>query len=143
MAIGGAIFKGLKGAYQTTKGIPGGAAKGSMGLLGVAGTGMSLFAAHQTHAKTYGTGGALAIGAAEAGMFLLPLPIALPAAAAVYGLPAMKDLGTSIYRDNRRLNMGKPIDDRFGTVATMRQRSASSLQRGRSLLGNEARMLHY
>ncbi len=50
-----------------------------------------------------------------------------------------------VYRHMRRqeqLEMGRPIVDQFGTVATMRQRSLMAIQNskinGRSALGNEA-----
>lgn len=140
MSIVGAAFKGLKTAAKS----PGKTLfQGGVGSLAVAGTGFSLYASHQMYASKYGAGAAFAIGAAEAGFFLLPPALSLPAAGMYYGATSAYDYGKETYRENRKLNMGQPVNDRFGTMATMRQRSSAALQRGRAVLGSEARLYHY
>jgi hypothetical protein len=48
-------------------------------------------------------------------------------------------------RKHAKLEMGTPVLDQFGTVATMRQRSLQAIQNsrvnGRTALGNEAQLL--
>jgi len=138
------IFKGVKGAFSSA----GSSAKsiawrGTEGTIGLVGAGSSLFVSYKMYANEYGAGGALAIGAGETTLFLLPPIVSIPVAIAYHGGKAVYDYGKSTYRENRKLNMGRPVNDYFGTMATMRQRSASTLQRGRAILGSEARMMHY
>jgi transposase len=60
----------------------------------------------------------------------------------VYGGLELAKYGKQNYRQNRQINFGSPVQDNFGTIATMRQRSLQSLGRGRESLGNEARYFH-
>lgn len=55
------------------------------------------------------------------------------------------EYGNKVYKENRRTEFGGPekVSDLFGTLATMRQRSAANLSRGRSILGQEARLYHF
>lgn len=77
-------------------------------------------------------GGALAIGG-------------LIGAAPIYASYKALSMGRDKMKAARRLEMGTPIVDVFGTQATMRQRSLQAIQRsaisGRSALGMEAQLM--
>lgn len=85
----------------------------------------------------YGQGSALAYTIAtssiKAGIFTMAGSIAA----------GVIDKGREHYRQNRRLEMGTPVQDNWGTIQTMRQHSLHRLSRTRSAvlgrtLGNEA-----
>lgn len=141
MTVAGGVFKTLQGAAGAAVQAP---VRGGMGLIGVAGTAFGMYSSMTMYSDKYGAGGAAAIGLGEAALFtVLPFTTGLLAAGAIYGLPALADYGQDVYKRSRRLNMGQPMHDPFGTMATMRQRSAQTLQRGRAVLGSEARLYHY
>jgi hypothetical protein len=128
-------------------------------LLGVAGKAlgpaMGLLAVAEG-ARTGGVSGAFSAGvesvgswaAMEVGLAALSgtvNPLALGALAGYAGYKfadASRDYGRSL----KKLNMGAPIVDMFGTVATTRQRSLQALQNthinGRMALGNEGMLMH-
>jgi len=141
------VARGIKGVFASAGSSAGRASSaamgGTVGMLGVAGTAFSIYSMHGQYASTYGTGGALAMGLGEAAWFALPPVVSLPGAAIAYGALSAYDYGRDTYRNNRRLNLGQPINDTFGTMATMRQRSSQTLNRGRAILGSEARLMHY
>ena len=79
-----------------------------------------------------------ALGAAAA-----PLEGALMGAAAGYGVYKALDYGAKRAKQTRKLEFGgAAVDDQFGTIATMRQRSLQDMQRShgalRGALGTEA-----
>ena len=136
MAIGG-LLNVIRQAPKTL-------GRGSLGLIVAAGTGVSVYAGYKDHGETYGAGAGIAAGLGEAALFtVLPPMISIPAAGLYFGGVALKDFGQDIYRKNRRVNLGQHMHDPFGSLATMRQRSSTTLDRGRASLGNEARLLHF
>lgn len=83
-----------------------------------------------------------ALGAAA-----LPLELAALGAAAGYGMYKLADYGAKRHRQQRMLEFGgSPVEDQFGTIATMRQRSLQEMQRShgaiRGALGTEAQFMH-
>jgi len=85
----------------------------------------------------------MAIGALGLENVMLPATVIAAAGYAGYKFgDAAKDYGKSL----KRMEMGAPIADMFGTVATTRQRSLQALQNthinGRMALGNEGMLLH-
>lgn len=83
-----------------------------------------------------------ALGAAA-----LPLEIGAAVAAAGYGGYKLADYSAKRHRRQRMLEFGgSPIEDQFGTINTMRQRSLMEMQRShgaiRGALGTEAQYMH-
>jgi hypothetical protein len=56
------------------------------------------------------------------------------------------EYGLHKYHERRRLNMGRPMVDSYGTMNAMRMNSLQKMQRGHNsihkTIGNEARYLH-
>ncbi len=125
----GAVTGGAKvvasgpGAW-TWKGVKG-AAKGTFSA------GMLAMGVGHENGAGYGMG-------AQA-LYLVP-GLTLPLLAFDVGEMAL-EYGNHNYEANRKLEMFSPVPDLFGHTSTMRQRSLHSLDRGRSSLGNEARLL--
>jgi len=75
------------------------------------------------------------------------LTIGAMGAAGVYGTYKALDYGAKHARKTRALEFGgQPVEDMFGTIATMRQRSLLEMQKShaalRGALGNEAQYMH-
>jgi len=88
---------------------------------------------------------AFEVGMSALGLSAAATPL-MAAAAAGYGAYAFADAARDYGRGLKKLEMGGPIVDQFGTVATTRQRSLQALQNthinGRMALGNEALLMH-
>jgi hypothetical protein len=96
-------------------------------------------------------GGTLAFGAGGIlGAVINPWTIGIGAAIYAYGeyeeYSRKTDLGIARNKQIGSLELGAPIQDPFGTISTLRQRSLSAIQNthvnGRMALGNEAALLH-
>jgi hypothetical protein len=101
--------------------------------------GLGVYAEAMTTGKEYGYGAGIAKG------LLYSVPY-ITAASFVY--EAGKGIGNAAFdhqKSKRQTSFAKPpgTPDLFGHMYTMRQRSAHNLSRGRSLVGQEARLLHY
>lgn len=104
---------------------------------------------YYTYGQDYGAGAGVAIGLGETAaintLFKMGVPGIIAGAAAAGGYFAYQK-GKDIYRENRALNMHRPMMDNYGTLGAMRQKSIQGLSRDRAgasrVLGNEARMLH-
>lgn len=62
-----------------------------------------------------------------------------------FGIEAAKagiEMSQESFKNKRRRNFARPVSDPYNNLYTMRQRSAQVLGRGRSSLGQEARMFH-
>jgi hypothetical protein len=119
------------------------AMRGAVGALGVAGIAISGYAGYHSNKEEYGAGGAIGLALGEAAMFA-----AFPVAGTIGGISYMAgsaavDFGRNQYTQNRKANFGSPQQDVFGHSATMRQRSAFNIDRGRASVGQEARLFHY
>jgi hypothetical protein len=124
-------------------GIFGGAAKGWAFGVGAAGAEAGFLAA--------GTAGLLA-GAGGAALAVLTNPVTLAIAAGAYGYHKASeyiqhtDRAIARHKQVRGLELGGPIQDQFGTISTLRQRSLQALQNthvnGRMAFGQEASLLH-
>jgi len=97
----------------------------------------SLYFAHKAYGDEYGGGAATAYGLAAMNPII--------GTAMMIGEIGVATLsyGHSQYHERRRLNLGSPVHDQFGTLSTMRQRSLENLSRGRAALGNEGRLHHF
>jgi hypothetical protein len=97
----------------------------------------SIYAANKAYGEEYGAGAATVYGLATMNPVL--------GTAALIGEVGVAALsyGHQQYHERRRMNFGAPVQDQFGTLATMRQRSLENLSRGRAALGNEARLHHF
>jgi hypothetical protein len=112
-------------------------------------TAMEMYEGYEKNGVT----GALVAGAKSAvqmGIFEVGMAPALYAAPFVIAGMVGYGIGEAAIAHQkklRRLEMGTPQIDRFGTIATTRQRSLQALQRthinGRLALGNEALLMHY
>ena len=94
-------------------------------------------------AESVAMNAAFRMAGAALGGATTPLMIAAAAGYAGYKfLDAARDYG----RNLKKVNMGAPIVDQFGTIATTRQRSLQALQNthinGRMALGNEGMLTH-
>lgn len=103
--------------------------------------------------KVFGPGkywGAGAVGAAQAGLGISTLGwaagIGSGVGAASPWQAAVRPLVAGHMKRHAELEMGRPIIDQFGTLATMRQRSLAAIQNskinGRSAIGNEATLMY-
>ena len=133
MAVGGLIAKTISQMKASPKST-------------VAFGGVGVFSGYSEFSEEYGGGAAIAMGLAE---MALTLPLGIVGNIVVSGgsrlTHAALSYGYKSYFERQRVNMGSPasIHDRFGTLATMRQRSMENMSRGRASLGNEARLHHY
>ena len=123
----------------------GGSLKGFGALGRIAVVGVMAYSGY-SYGHTYGHG----ITALYAATAMIPGPIGKGIFAAVTILESGKDLGDWMYKrqqDRKRSSFAKNrIDDKFGTINMMRQRSIQNLSRDHSskqrVLGNEAFYLH-
>ncbi len=81
------------------------------------------------------------------GSTAIPVAVGVAAVAGLgYGTYKALEHGNQVMKKQRRLEMGSPIIDPFGTGATMRNRSLNALQNsqinGRSAFGSEAALMH-
>jgi hypothetical protein len=127
VGIGGALNLGftLFSVYQGYK---------ENGIIGAAKGGAEMWA-YQT---AFNAGKAV-LGTASS------LSVALPLAAA-YGTYKFGQAAGRWGKQMQRTEMGAPVVDQFGTVATMRQKSLAAIQNShlnsRALLGNEGQIIH-
>ena len=123
----GAAFPGAFTAYAIYSGYQEG---GVMGAL-------------QEGAMSVATMAAWEMGMTALGGAAVPLAVAAGAGYAGY---KFADAAAQYGRGLKKLNMGAPVTDMFGTVATTRQRSLQALQNthinGRMALGNEGMLMH-
>ena len=94
----------------------------------------------------------LLMGAGGAAVAALLNPVTLAIAAGVYGYNKASeyiqhtDKAIARHKQVRGLELGGPIQDQFGTISTLRQRSLQALQNthvnGRMAFGQEAALLH-
>lgn len=91
-------------------------------------------------ADKYGTGAAVLMGAAEFHPALWMVSLG------VQGANALGSFGKASYLSSRRLNMGKPVQDVYGTIKHMRFNSFRKLANDKAgldrFLGNEAAYFH-
>lgn len=132
----GNFFKGAlataRGAtYGTGKYIGTGMRGIGKGAVAVGTVGLTI----ASEGNEYGTG----YGAVKGAAYLYG-----PTGLALMGYDIAKgalEIGREHYNKNRKLEMFSPVPDLYGNVATIRQRSLSNLDRGRSILGSEAQMM--
>lgn len=158
--VGGAFRAGGAGAAFRQVGTNVGA-KTALGTVGktafkglpMLGTALSTYYGYQeggVAGAITGAGESIAIGiAVEALLGTAALPVTLAAAAvggAAYGYYRFGEAAQKHGKKLRRLEMGSEIIDRYGNIATLRQRSLRALQNthvnGRLALGNEAAIMH-
>lgn len=76
----------------------------------------------------------------------VPLLIGAAVAGGAYGYYKLGEAGQKYSKKLRKLELGTDIDDSYGTISTMRQRSVMAIQNsylnGRMALGNEASSMH-
>lgn len=118
--------------YGTHKYLGGGiAGLGKMGVMGI-----GAFLSVSEYGNEYGTGGALAFSA------LSYIPYVGQFFMAGHGVSFALGKGNEIYKNNRRLEMRKPVQDNYGTIQMMRQESIRRLSRDKAglsrTIGNEA-----
>ncbi len=125
-AVGSLARTAVHHPWQGVKGI----GKGTMAMAGVGLTAMS-------EGPEHGWGFGVAKGLAYLG------PMAgIGGAVWAYDISyAALNYGHDRYKRSRSLEMFSPVQDLYGHSATMRQRSLHTLDRGRSVLGSEARMM--
>ena len=147
----GATWSGAKAGWATGSFIAGGAGAIEVGAIpGISGAAAAGRLGIGARAAAFaGAGIGAGIGAA---IGTLMNPYAWAVAGGIYAVGKIAD---NIDRKNRAiakqkqvrgLELGAPMLDQFGTVATLRQRSLSAIQNshvnGRMALGNEAALLH-
>lgn len=113
---------------------------GVKGLKKVANYGVSSGLGYYFYSDTLGTGGAILYGVAGA----IPV-IGQIIIAGELGHMALQ-YGNQVYKQNRRVEFGRPIEDRFETMQQMRMHSIQQLSRSRAsiarFVGNEAWYYH-
>lgn len=151
------FWRSIPEAFSTgiaENGLAVGIARGAMhtagALFGPAFVAMDMYKGYRENGITGALVGG-AKGVLEMGMWELVdigslLPAAPIAATAMIGY-GVGEAAIAHQKKLRRLEMGMPQIDRFGTIATSRQRSLQALQKthinGRLALGNEALLMHY
>jgi len=123
--------------------------RGATGTLAVAGYGAGGASGYYSYGNNYGAGAGVLIGVGEAAAYELAFatgPTGMIIGVAAIGSYFAYQRGREIYTKNRRMNMGRPMIDNYGTINQMRIQSIQNLSRSRAgasrVLGNEARMLH-
>jgi len=158
MGLGQSVAEGYVARSLLPKAFSSTLAMGSRGFMAgrfIAG-GMIGVVEGTASAGLLGGTGILAAGGIGAGIGAIAGTLMNPLAWAVAGgIYAAQEISEAIDRKStagirqkqvRALELGTPMNDQFGTIATLRQRSLSAIQNshvnGRMALGNEAALLH-
>lgn len=135
---------------QRVRNLAMGARQGLKGTARATGLALGAGAGYYSYGQRYGAGGGMLIGAGEAAAMEIAFSAGLIPGAIIaggaYATYSAFTHGQEVYRRNRRLNFGQPMNDPYGTIRATRMHSIRNLSRDRSglgrTLGNEARMLH-
>lgn len=133
---------GIKALASRVSGVGKGAMSSSRTAFGAAitltGAGLGIYSEYYTTGREYGTGAAVVKGIGYS------MPI-IGGAGLIYDLG--KGIGDYAYntQKNKRISSfsSAGVFDPYGNMATMRQRSRYSLDRGRQSLSNEGYLFHW
>jgi hypothetical protein len=130
---------------------------GQKGFGRVLGYGFAVYSAYQGYKEGGLKGAAVGVGKSVVETYLMnralfalgkasfAAPVAI-AAAIGYGMNKVQGYGAEKLRKHANLEMGAPVEDQFGNIATGRQRAMMAMQRshinGRSAAGNEAALMY-